>query len=162
MKKGVLHIVAAAVAVALVACATHMLDGYYMKRQAAPVRAVSAASADAADPLASFEINRQQLRARRRAQLNELIHDAGADEDTLLAARRQLLDDMEREDQEETLQGLLRARGFEGAVASVSGGTACVFVRAQSLNRQQAAVILELVTRQTGITGGNVKIIPIN
>ena len=69
---------------------------------------------------------------------------------------------MEREDREETLQGLLRARGFEGAVVSVSGGTASVLVRSEALNRQEAAVIMELVMRQTGITGGNVKIIPIN
>jgi len=35
-------------------------------------------------------------------------------------------------------------------------------VRSESVSRQEAAIILELVTRETGISGGNVKIIPIN
>ena len=141
------------------AAITHALDLRGGAEPAQPAQAVQAASRDA---LAEFETSRQQLRARRKAQLNELIHDASADEDTLRAARQQLLSDMEEEKQEETLQGILRARGFEGAVASVRGGTANILVRSQGLNRQESAVILELVMRQTGISGGNVKIIPIN
>lgn len=136
---------------------THALD-----RRTFMGTAQAVETATARDPLAEFETGRQQLRARRKSQLNALIHDSATDEDTLIAARQKLLSDMDEEKQEETLQGILRARGFDGAVVSVRSGAANILVRSQGLKRQETAVILELVMRETGITGGNVKIIPIN
>ena len=57
---------------------------------------------------------------------------------------------------------MLSARGYETPVVTVHSDSVNVIVRASELTRQQAGVILELVTRETGVTGGNVKIIPIN
>ena len=51
--------------------------------------------------------------------------------------------------------------GFEDALVTLSGRSANVLVRRDSLTRAETAVILELVMRETGITSGNVKIIPI-
>lgn len=122
----------------------------------------AASATGSEDPLGQFETERQQLRARQRAQLNDIIHDDATDAETLMLAQRRLLDSMGEETAEENLQGSLRARGFEGAVVSVSGGGVNVFVRSEGLTRQQSAVILQEAMRETGKTGGNVKIIPIN
>ena len=59
-------------------------------------------------------------------------------------------------------EGVLRVRGFEDAVVTVHADSANVLVRTPSLSRDQSAQILELVSRETGLLGGNIKIIPIN
>ena len=46
-------------------------------------------------------------------------------------------------------------------MATVHEDSVNVLVRAESLSQSETAVILELVLRETGISGGNVKIIPI-
>lgn len=125
------------------------------------VEAVSSQAAES-DPLAAFETERQQLRARQRAELSDILHDDDTDGETLLMAQRRLMALGEWERAENDLQASLRIRGFEGAVASVWEGGVNVFVRGEGLNRQQTAVILQEALRETGKTGGNVKIIPIN
>ena len=127
-----------------------------LPRASAPANAVQAA-----DPLAAFETERQQMRARQRAELSDIIHDDATDAETLLLAQRRLIAMEVEETAEANLQGSLRARGFDGAVASVWDDGVNVFLRTEGLNRQQSALILQEAMRQTGKTGGNVKIIPI-
>ena len=115
-----------------------------------------------ADPLTSFRTERQQLRQKQRAELNDIIHDADTDAETLSMAQRQLMALMESESAELTLEGLLSARDFVEPLVSVSGGAVYAMVRAQQLTRQQTAVILDLILRETGVTAGNVKILAIN
>ena len=129
----------------------------------ASLRAVSASShtEDPQDALSAFRLEREQLRARSQAQLNEVIYsDAGGD-DAPAQARRQLMDMLDRAEKETTIEGVLRARGFEDAVATVGANSANVLVRREALTQRESAVILELVMRETGLTGGNVKIIPV-
>ena len=113
------------------------------------------------DPVERFRTEREQLRAEQVAQLNELAHDETANAEIVAAAQRQLMDLMWRREAECTLEGLLSSRGFEGALVSVQPGAVNVLVRTEALTRQQAAVIMDLVMRETGVSGGNVKIIPI-
>ncbi len=129
---------------------------------AGATRAVSATLVEQTpqDPLAAFVLEREQLRARSEAQLNEIIHSAG-DGEASAQARRQLTDMLARAAAETTIEGVLRARGFDGAVATVSANSANVLVRGEALTQRESAVILELVMRETGLTGGCVKIIPV-
>ena len=68
---------------------------------------------------------------------------------------------IERAEQELTLEGILQGRGFADAVVSVGERSCNVLLRQESVTQQESAVILELVMRETGLTGGNVKIIPV-
>ncbi len=137
-------------------------DSIVSVRLAAGNEAVTAAALPGeADPLYAFRLEREQLRAREEAQLNQIIYAAGAEEDAALA-RRRLMDMLARAEAETTLEGVLAARGFDGAVVTVSDSAANVLVRReQPLTQRESAVILELVTRETGLGGGNVKIIPV-
>ena len=112
--------------------------------------------------LEQFRTERQQLRQRQIAQLNELIYGESDDAETTSLAKRRLLELMRWSEQETTLEGLLRLREFADVLVTVHTDSVNVMVRADALNRQQSAVILDLVMRETGISGGNVKIIPIN
>ena len=127
----------------------------------AALPATASAPADV-DPVEKFRTEREQLRAEQAAQLNELAHDESADADIVASAQRQLMDLMRSEEAECTLEGLLEARGFAGALVTVHTGAVNVLVRTDALTKQQAAIIMDLVMRETGVSGGNVKIIPIN
>ena len=113
------------------------------------------------DPMAAFRLQREQLRARQEAQLNDIVHDEGADGEIRDQARRALLDMLANARSENAIEGILQSRGFEDVLASVSVSAANVLIRSEALNHAQSAVILDLVMRQTDLTGGNVKIIPV-
>lgn len=113
------------------------------------------------DPMAAFRLEREQLRARQEAQLNDIIHDSGADGEIRSQARRELLDMLAHARSENAIEGILKSRGFEDALVSVSASAANVLIRGEALTHAQSAVILDLVMRETGLTGGNVKIIPV-
>ena len=115
----------------------------------------------AVDPLTEFRTEREQLFALQTAELNDLIHGADTDGEIRLLAQEKLLELMDRADKETLLEGVLHARGFENALVTVSENSVNVLLKAVSITRQEAAVILELVLRETGVTGGNVKIIPV-
>lgn len=115
----------------------------------------------ATDPMARFRLEREQLRAREEAQLNEIIHDPGGDEAIGSRAREQLLSLLDRSEKELALEGILQSRGFEDALVSLSDASANVLIRREGMTSAETAVILELVMRETGLTGGNVKIIPV-
>ena len=113
------------------------------------------------DPMAAFRLEREQLRSRQEAQLNDVIHGTDGDGEIVALARKQLLDMLEHARQESTLEGILQSRGFEDVLVSVSGAGANVMLRGGEVTAAQSAVILDLVMRETGLTGGNVKIIPV-
>ena len=113
------------------------------------------------DPMTAFRLEREQLRARQEAQLNDIIHDTDADEEIRAQARRALLDMLAHARSENAIEGILQSRGFEDALASVNASAANVLIRGEALTHAQSAVILDLVMRETGLTGGNVKIIPV-
>ena len=127
-----------------------------------PVLSAASSMETTRDPLEQFRTERQQLRQRQIAQLNELIYGESDDAETTSLAKRRLLELMRWSEQETTLEGLLRLREFADVLVTVHTDSVNVMVRADALNRQQSAVILDLVMRETGISGGNVKIIPIN
>ena len=113
------------------------------------------------DPLSRFRTERSQLRARQEAELNDIIYSGSSDAETVARAKGALLEQLESEKQELTLEGLLQSRGFGDVLVSISGGSCNVLVRGEALAQRETAVILDSVMRETGLTGGNVKIIPV-
>lgn len=114
------------------------------------------------DPLEEFLLEREQLRGMHSAQLNDIIYGENTDEETRALAQRTLLSLLSWAEQETTIEGVLRARGYADCAVTIHEDTANVLVRAEALTRQETAVILELVLRETDVDSGNVKIIPIN
>ena len=156
------HIVKRATVAILIVVMLAAIGGMLLHRRgrvkAMPAEA-TAPDAKTEDPIARFKTEREQLRQKQRAELNEMIHHSATDEETLALAQRQLLTLMENENAEVTLQGLMAARGFEDALASVNGGAVYIMVRGETLTQRETAMILDLVLRETGVTAGNVKIL---
>lgn len=114
------------------------------------------------DEIAEFKLEREQLRAMQVAQLNDIVHGENTDQETRTMAQRQLLSIMDSAEKENTIEGVLVLRGFDDAVCTVHADSVNVMFKTEALTAQQNAVILDLVLRETGVTGGNVKVIPIN
>lgn len=156
--KGVWRWMAGAAVIMLMAGAAWLWTAQSQRPRALPAESLQI-NAEQADPLTRFRTEREQLREKHRAELNDMIHSASTDEASLSLARQQLLALMASESAEVTLEGLLAARGFEDALVSVNAGAVYVMVRREALTQRETAAILDLVLRETGVTAGNVKIL---
>ena len=151
----------AALALAALMAADALVARALTLRALAPTSEAASAVLEAVDPLDQFRLEREQLRARQEAQLNDIIYSDRSDARTVARAQEQLLSLLSRAEQELTLEGLLQGRGFEEALVSVGERSANILLRKDAVTQRESAVILDLVMRQTGLTGGNVKIIPV-
>ena len=113
------------------------------------------------DPLTAFAAERMQLRESERAALKEIMDDPDAEPALAAVAGHQLVSRLEWADQEMTIEGVLRARGYRDCVVTIRRDSANVLIRGDTPTRSQAAQILELVSRETGLGGGNIKVIPV-
>lgn len=112
--------------------------------------------------IAVFASDRNALREKELEQLRQIAADPASSDAVRAAAQERQMLLMEWMEQEATVEAVLSARGYETPVVTVHSDSVNVIVRTEALNRADAEIILELTTRETGVTGGNVKIIPIN
>ena len=109
-----------------------------------------------------FIVERALMREMQLEQLQAIVDDERTQEDVCSSAQRRMLELLAWMEQETTIEGVLRARGFAQAVATVHEDSANVLVETEALTQEDASAILELVARETGLLGGNIKIIPLN
>ncbi len=117
-------------------------------------------AADGADALAEFETQRAASRVSQMAELDRLID--GDDAQLSADAAQQKLELVGFMEAETTLEGLLRAQGYAGAVCTVHSDSCNVLVRASALDDAQVASILSLASAETGLSAANIKIIPVD
>ena len=120
------------------------------------------APVSSAQSIAVFASDRNSVRQAEIEQLEEICADGQTSEEIRLSAQRRILQLRERMEKEAVIADVLTARGYEMPVVTVQQDSVNVVLRAPALSQTEAGVILELVMRETGVTGGNVKIIPIN
>ena len=112
--------------------------------------------------IAVFASDRNALREEEIADLKEIAADSAASEGVRAAAQERMMLLRQWMEQEATVEEVLAARGYETPVVTVHSDSVNIVVRAEALSQADAEVILELTTRETGVSGANVKIIPIN
>ena len=128
----------------------------------AQVQAESSMPVSAQASMEEFLVERALMREMQMEQLQAIVDDERTQEDVRASAQRRMLELLDWMEQETTIEGVLRARGFAQAVATVHEDSANVLVETSALSQEDANAILELVTRETGLLGGNIKIIPLN
>lgn len=124
-------------------------------------RTAEAAATARPDALLAFSEERARVRQMESSVLSTMAADEEADAGTRARARSELLTLTSRMETETTVEGVLRMRGFEDAVVTVSANSVNVVVRADTLSQAESAAILELVMRETGQSGANVKIMTV-
>jgi len=109
---------------------------------------------------ASFREQRESTRDKEIEYLDSIINDKNADAESKKDAQDQKIEIARQMEQELTVEGLIRAKGFSDAVVTIHSGSVNVVVKAESLTNAQAAQILDIVRRETGESAENIKIIP--
>ena len=112
--------------------------------------------------ISAFAADRNAVREEELSQLMSIAGDPATGDSIREAAQKRVMPLREWMEQEATIADVLVARGYEQPVVTVHSESVNVVVKAESLTGEEAGIILELVVRETGAAGGNVKIIPIN
>ena len=109
---------------------------------------------------AAYREQRSASRVQEIQMLDEMIDDNRGSGAAAEEARAQKLALVRSMEQESTLEGLLKARGFEDALASSRPGSVTVVIMREAITEAEAAQIMELAMRETGEPARNIKIIP--
>jgi len=120
------------------------------------------AARDPAQSIEQFLRERADARTHERRQLEEILKDYTLSTDLREDAARQILMRAEAIEQETALEGVLRARGYEGPIVTVHPGSVNVLIKSGALDQRETAAIMELAMRETGQRAGDIRIMPIN
>lgn len=122
--------------------------------------AVLASTTAGDDILAAAKLNREQVRAKSKETLLEIINNSNIAEDQKQNAVTSMNEMAVIAEKEAAAELLLEAKGFEGCVVSVTDGSVDVVVNEAELSEAQRAQIEDIVKRKTEISGENIVITP--
>lgn len=112
-----------------------------------------------------FSAYRSEREATRESEflyLDAIISSETSSEAAKTAAEEQKLGLVERMEKEMQLESLVKAKGFEDAIVTMSDSGVNVVVGTAELTAEQAAQIYDIVRSETNLTAGDIKIIPYN
>lgn len=118
-------------------------------------------SATAINNLADARLVKEQVRAKNKQMLQEIMDNASLSEKQKNQAVNSMIALTEVSEKEMSAEILLEAKGFANAVVSITGDTADVCVASDSLSESQCAQIIDIVQRKTGISPDKVVITPV-
>lgn len=127
---------------------------------AAVGEAVLASTSVGDNLLAEAKLNREQVRAKSKETLLEVINNTNIAEDQKQDAISAMTDMAEIAEKEAAAELLLEAKGFAGCVVSITDGCADVVVNEAELSDSQRAQIEDIVKRKAEVSGENVIITP--
>ncbi|MCD7766420.1 MAG: SpoIIIAH-like family protein [Lachnospiraceae bacterium] len=114
----------------------------------------------AGEILAAAKLNREQVRAKSKEELQELIDSTDISDDQKQEAVTAMTTLTLNAEKESAAELLLEASGFTDCVVSITDDTADVVVNASELTEAQRAQIEDIVKRKTDIAGENIVITP--
>lgn len=123
--------------------------------------AVQTAGKVSSDYLDAAAKERENNRKEQIELLEDTINDAKIGDDVKKSAVDRLAEITKLSEQENAVETVLRAKGFEGAVAIISEKNINVIVRSDGLLSSQTMQIQDAVTTNTDIQLSNIKIITV-
>ncbi|MDR1620340.1 MAG: SpoIIIAH-like family protein [Clostridiales bacterium] len=114
------------------------------------------------DYFETFRADRENVRDKELAYLNDIIGHEATDAETLADAQSQKLALVDGMEKEFTIESLLLSKGFQDAAITFHKGSTNVVIHADALSAPQVAQILEIVCRETGEDAKNIKISVVN
>lgn len=127
-----------------------------------PGEAVLTGTTAVTDFIAEARLEREQVRAKNKELLNEIINNDQIDE----AQKQDAIDDMLAlttvAEKEAATEMLLEAKGFDEVVVSITDDSVDVVVNATNLSDEDRAKIEDIIKRKTGVSAENIVISPIH
>lgn len=112
--------------------------------------------------VAEAKVTREQVRAKNKESLQEIIDNDKLTDEQKKDALAQMVAMTELTEKEVAAETLLASKGFSEAVVSLSDDSADVVVNAAELSDANRAQIEDIITRKTGVAAENVVITPIH
>ncbi len=111
------------------------------------------------DYFEAYRANRQSIRDMEMKYVQTISGNEGTDAEVKKEAEARLLAIASLMEKELKLENLIKAKGFEDAIAFVEDGAINIVVKAKEISGAQATKILKLVVDETGEAPQNVTII---
>ena len=109
---------------------------------------------------AAYRSDREATRESEFLYLDAIISSETSSQEAKAAAEEQKLGLVERMESELQLETLVKSKGFEDAIVTLSDSGVNVVVGSAELTDIQAAQIYDIVTSETSFGVGDIKIIP--
>lgn len=106
----------------------------------------------------AYREEREVNRSRSIDALKEIVENKNTSQATRDEAQKQIIKLTEITNQEMIIENLIKAKGFQDAVVMIDNGIVNVIVQADKLSEEEVAQIVEIVSRQTGVSLDNIKI----
>ena len=116
-----------------------------------PGEAVLTNGTSVSEDIAGVQLNREQIRAKNKETLMELINNEQITEVEKQAAIQGMIELTEVVEKENAAETLLKAKGFVDPVVSITSGKVDVVINAVSLTDPERAQIEDIVKRKTEI-----------
>ena len=127
-----------------------------------PGEAILASGMSVADYIAGVQLSREQVRARNKDTLLNIINSTGIEEAAKQEAIQEMIDLTELSEKENAAETLLMAKGFLDPVVSISSDKVDVIVNAASITDAQRAQIEDVVKRKTEMAADSIIITLLN
>lgn len=127
-----------------------------------PGEAVLTSGMTVADYIATVQLNREQVRAKNKETLNNIINNTNIEESAKQEAIQNMIAMTAVAEKENAAETLLQAKGFADPVVSLSDGKVDVVINASSITDQQRAQIEDIVKRKTEVPADGIVITLLN
>ena len=127
-----------------------------------PGEAVLTSGGRVSEYIAGVQLNREQVRARNKETLNEIINNQNLNEAAKEEAVQNMVKMTEAAEKENAAETLLSAKGFADPVVSITGEKVDVVINASSITDPERAQIEDIVKRKTEVGAENIVITLLN
>ncbi|MEI3211462.1 MAG: SpoIIIAH-like family protein [Lachnospiraceae bacterium] len=131
--------------------------GEELSDQSVPGEAVFTSSSSL-DSLSGAKLLKEQVRARNKETLLEIINNVNISDEQKQEAIDGMIAITDAAEKETAAEILLQAKGFDDAVVSIADGMVDVVINTSDLTEAQRAQIEDIVVRKTGIGAENIVI----
>ena len=118
-------------------------------------------SGEASAVVAEAKVTREQVRAKNKESLMEIIDNENLSDEQKQDAVNQMVAMTDIAEKEATAETLLASKGFSEAVVSLTQDAADVVVNAAELSDANRAQIEDIITRKTGVAAQNIVLTPV-
>lgn len=123
-----------------------------------PGEAVLTSGMNVSDYIANVQLSREQVRAKNKETLMNLINNENIEEAAKQEAIQEMIDMTAVSEKENAAETLLLAKGFSDPVVSITSGKVDVVINASSITDPQRAQIEDIVKRKTEVGAENIVI----
>ena len=127
-----------------------------------PGEAVLTGGTSVTEYIAGVQLSREQVRARSRETLNEIINNESVDAASREAAVKSMMELTAIAEKENAAETLLMAKGFSDPVVSITDGKVDVVINAANITDPERAQIEDIVKRKTETSAENIVITLLN